>query len=321
MRAVALIVLLAAPSVAAQQPAPARPPAPPGQDIVARDGDRIVVEDDARIEIVRRRAATVRTVFNSAERWLIVLVDYAQPGQFPDGNVDIAYRYTDLGGAWPMGERWEGLTTVEEYFPVIAFAPVSRGIGVVTPAGVVQLLPPAAAPDMAPVVDSRASAVLTFRGASTSGIGRKPPVGFDQAEREQITQAANNATFHTSSGISATGGSNSGPSGTANAWISAASSAAPVRADFNTSGSPRKIRDVTPVYPQGARAAGVRGIVLLEATIAADGSVTDVRVLRSIPLLDQAAIDAVRQWQYEPHVVNGTPKPVRMTMAVPVYPN
>jgi protein TonB len=54
----------------------------------------------------------------------------------------------------------------------------------------------------------------------------------------------------------------------------------------------------------------------MEATIGADGKVSDVRVLRSIPLLDQAAMDAVRQWEYAPTVLNGTPVPVLMTVTL-----
>ena len=59
-----------------------------------------------------------------------------------------------------------------------------------------------------------------------------------------------------------------------------------------------------------------QGVVILEATIGADGKVKDVRVLRSIPLLDQAAIDAVRQWEYTPTLLNNVPVPVIMTVTV-----
>ncbi|MND07525.1 Gram-negative bacterial tonB protein [compost metagenome] len=60
----------------------------------------------------------------------------------------------------------------------------------------------------------------------------------------------------------------------------------------------------------------MQGVVIIEATISTTGTVTDVRVLRSIPLLDQAAIDAVRQWQYSPTLLNGVPVPVIMTVTV-----
>jgi TonB family protein len=80
--------------------------------------------------------------------------------------------------------------------------------------------------------------------------------------------------------------------------------------------APVKIKDVKPVYPPIAQSARVSGIVIVEAVIGADGRVGDVRVLRSIPLLDQAAIDAVRQWEFVPTLLNGAPTAIIMTMTV-----
>ena len=79
---------------------------------------------------------------------------------------------------------------------------------------------------------------------------------------------------------------------------------------------PRKISDIAPVYPGIARAARVEGVVILEAVIGEDGSVSDVRVLRSIPLLDAAAMEAVRQWRFTPTLLNGKAVPVVMTVTV-----
>jgi protein TonB len=79
---------------------------------------------------------------------------------------------------------------------------------------------------------------------------------------------------------------------------------------------PKKLKDVTPVYPQLATLARVQGVVILECTISPRGRVTDVRVLQSIPLLDQAAVDAVKQWIYTPTLLNGAPVPVIMTVTV-----
>lgn len=79
---------------------------------------------------------------------------------------------------------------------------------------------------------------------------------------------------------------------------------------------PLKISDIAPVYPPIARAAHVQGVVILEAVIAEDGSVRDVRVLRSIALLDAAATEAVRQWRFTPTLLNGDPVPVVMTITV-----
>ena len=89
----------------------------------------------------------------------------------------------------------------------------------------------------------------------------------------------------------------------------------PVRVGRNIS-PPTKTRDVQPRYPEVARAARVQGVVILEVTIGSTGVVTDVSVLRSVPLLDDAAIAAVLQWQYTPTLLNGVPVPVIMTVTV-----
>lgn len=80
--------------------------------------------------------------------------------------------------------------------------------------------------------------------------------------------------------------------------------------------APRKIRDVAPRYPAIAQSSRVEGVVILEAVIAEDGSVQDVRVLRSKPLLDDAAVEAVRQWRFTPTLLGGQPVPVVMTVTV-----
>jgi periplasmic protein TonB len=80
---------------------------------------------------------------------------------------------------------------------------------------------------------------------------------------------------------------------------------------------PRKIRDVKPVYPAGALPLRAQGAVLIEAVIGPDGRVQDAKVLHSVgPFLDQAALDAVRQWAYEPTLLNGDPVTVVMTVVV-----
>lgn len=73
------------------------------------------------------------------------------------------------------------------------------------------------------------------------------------------------------------------------------------------------MRSVDPVYPEQARRAGISGEVLLQATIDEKGRVSDVKVVRGHRLLNAAAIEAVRQWQYSPALLNGNP------MSVPTY--
>ena len=79
---------------------------------------------------------------------------------------------------------------------------------------------------------------------------------------------------------------------------------------------PRLIRRVEPRYPEIARQAGIHGVVILEAMTDIHGRVIDVRILRSLPLLDEAVVEAVRQWIYEPLMVNGRPRPVTFTVTV-----
>jgi protein TonB len=80
---------------------------------------------------------------------------------------------------------------------------------------------------------------------------------------------------------------------------------------------PPLLRKVNPAYPAIARSARVQGVVIVELTVDAQGLVADARILRSIPLLDQAALDAVRQWQYQPTLLNGVPVSIVITATVP----
>lgn len=89
----------------------------------------------------------------------------------------------------------------------------------------------------------------------------------------------------------------------------------PVRAGVDVR-QPKKIHDVRPVYPPLALTARVEGMVIIEATIDVDGGVTSARILRSHPLLDEAALDAVRQWRFTPTLLNGVPVPVILTVTV-----
>lgn len=91
--------------------------------------------------------------------------------------------------------------------------------------------------------------------------------------------------------------------------------AAPVRAAGEVR-MPRLVKRIEPAYPEIARQAHIQGTVILEATTDSYGRVAGVKVLRSVPLLDEAAVDAVRQWLYEPMVVNGRPRGVVFTVTL-----
>ena len=79
---------------------------------------------------------------------------------------------------------------------------------------------------------------------------------------------------------------------------------------------PRLISSTLPAYPAMARSANVEGDVVIDTTIDAAGKVTGMKVVSGSPLLRQAALEALRQWRYEPSKLNGEPVPVEMTVTI-----
>ena len=79
---------------------------------------------------------------------------------------------------------------------------------------------------------------------------------------------------------------------------------------------PALIYRVEPVYPGVAVSANVEGTVILEAIVDQEGRVESVRVLRSVSVLDRAAVEAVKQWRYSPVILNGIPEKFILTVAV-----
>ncbi len=79
---------------------------------------------------------------------------------------------------------------------------------------------------------------------------------------------------------------------------------------------PRLTHYVAPVLSDLAKAAGAKGTVVIEATIDESGTVAEAHVIRSVPLLDRPALDAVKQWKYTPTTLNG--KPVRTIATISV---
>jgi protein TonB len=90
---------------------------------------------------------------------------------------------------------------------------------------------------------------------------------------------------------------------------------APVRAGGDIK-EPKRIHYVEPTYPTIAKQAKVSGMVIIEATIGKDGSVRDAKVLRPAPLLDEAALAAVKQWKYTPTTLGGVPVEVLLIVTV-----
>jgi protein TonB len=80
--------------------------------------------------------------------------------------------------------------------------------------------------------------------------------------------------------------------------------------------APALIYRVEPEYPWVAISGKISGTVILEATVNEAGEVTNVTVLRAIPLLDKSSIAAVKQWRYEPLLLNGAPAPFILTVTL-----
>jgi protein TonB len=79
---------------------------------------------------------------------------------------------------------------------------------------------------------------------------------------------------------------------------------------------PRLTKRVEPIYPEEAKKNEIEGVVIIEATTNTKGDVIDTKVLRSIPALDQAALDALKQWKYEPMIINDQPYGVIFVVTV-----
>jgi TonB family protein len=268
-----------------------------GQRIQARDGDVIVADIGATLRVVRHAEGQARVVYNAAGRWLIVLLDHTGPNGTPDGFVDASYFFRDVQ-SWPLAERWDGAAAVDEYS--MAGDPLT-GLGLKTPDAFVQLIT-SIGPSRGSAFADPSATVVAFGGF---GRGSRSMVGFDVAEQRQIASLMRPPPPGRTTPPAVTYGVRS--------ESQLPAPLAPVRVGGNIR-QPAKIADVRPVLPAEAAQAGIRGVVILEITVGVDGSVTDAKVLRSIPLLDQAALDAVRQWRYEVTHLNGQPVPVIMTV-------
>jgi protein TonB len=76
------------------------------------------------------------------------------------------------------------------------------------------------------------------------------------------------------------------------------------------------LRNTNPVYPAIAKAAGVQGAVTLQATISKSGTIENLRAVSGPPMLQQAAMDAVKTWVYRPYLLDGQPVEVETTVQV-----
>ena len=297
-------------------------PLPEGRRIDAQDGDLIVSDGDARIRFLRRRNAVVRIIFNSTDHWAVMLADYVPTNGKADGYVDNTYNWRGIAGNWPIDERWEGTAVVEDYQSP-GFG--ASGFGIVLPQGRIQFLNNGPARNGG-FEDPTALAVLNYRAGGTGGAARET---FDQAEPRVIANLAANAQSGSFSSFSGPGGVSGGVSivtgGVAGATSTGVTSSAregnaPLRVGGNIA-MPRKIHDAAPVYPEALRQSGVGGVVILELIVGPDGNVTSAKILRGqLPDLDRAAIDAAKQWRYEPTLLNGVAVPIILTATITVRP-
>lgn len=281
-----------------------------------------MLDDDARVQIVHRKQGFVRALYDSERGWLMLLLD-AQTGQSsPDGTVDWSYRFAGVAGDWPLGDRWEGPAAIEQYRPA-GTGPSAMGIVLETSAGTISLL--------SPPNDRMAREATVQMRHQNAGSGSTPGLSFEAAERRQLAGLARDSadtSGTTVSRMSLPAGGQAAMSTTVTAssrMIRTTPGQLPDGAPAYRVGgpivAPRKVHDVPPVYPERARSAGIAGVVIVEATIGSTGAVTAARLLRGQPLLDEAALAAVRQWRYEPALLKGVPVPIVMTVTVAFPPS
>ncbi len=255
-----------------------------------------------------------------------MLVDQVTATKPADGRVDLTFNAIKVEGEWPLGARWEGRATVDDYSIATELGMV--GLGINTGSAFVQVLANGPGPRDARVIfrDPAAVATVTFSGG---GRGSGSNETLDQAEQRQATAVSRSASGLPPAGLATSeslaftttgsGGTVRGAVGGVVGVAPAASGYPPPNAPVRVGGNiktPTRIQDAEPVMPAVALQAGVRGVVILEIIIAPDGHVSSAKVLRSIPLLDAAAVEAALKWRYEPTLLNGAPVPVIMTAPV-----
>jgi TonB family protein len=259
-----------------------------GRIIEARDGDTVIVRDKDRVRVVKRTPGRVRIAVNQARGFVVVMLDKGA-----DGRADWVYRFS-IDKPYPLEAPWEGDAEVDEYFEP---SRAGGGIGVVTSQGVIQFLSTMpgtedrhAAPNSLAIVRTHGSS----SGSVSDTFAAVEPYWLEGRENEYRSGAG--AGYRAS--VSMKASSAPPPQSGSFSFGSGPTSNAP--APEQGFSGPRRIHRVDAVQPEAARTANVAGIVIVEVTVAVDGSVTNARVLRSMPLLDEAALVAVRQWRYEP---------------------
>jgi len=174
-----------------------------------------------------------------------------------------------------------------------------------------------------PAVPSRPSAPAapSLRQGVPEGSqqGSAPSAAATPAQPSATPASENGAISSSASPQSAPGGvaapAHQSKSATAGTAVASGPASAPVHLSSSAADSLLVTR-VDPVYPPLAQKMHVVGLVVLDATIGKDGSITSVKLLRGEPILARAALDAVRQWKYHPYSVNGQAVEVRTEINV-----
>ena len=299
------VVLLAAVPLATARAQPL--PTASGRVIEAAEGDVVVVPSGARVAIVTRSQVQARLVYVAAQQTLLLLTDPAIGfgAGMPDAK---GFRRWQMQNPWPLEPRWEGSATIDEYMPS-GHAPF--GLAIHTDRGTILVGSPFgqdAALTPAPVAVVR----------STSASSRMASGSFDEIEQAWLAGGENALLGGPSGRVQLRG------SGAVGAVVTAESSSsapgAPVRVGGNIR-APTRTHAVEPDYPQAARAAGVQGVVVLELASARMARYPTRASFGRSRSSDQAALDSVRQWRYEPTLLNGVPVPVIMTATVNFSPS
>jgi periplasmic protein TonB len=267
-----------------------------GRIIDARDGDTVIVRENMRVRVVKRTSGIVRIAVNQPRGFIVVMLDKGG-----DGRADWVYRF-NLDQPYPLEAPWEGAADVDEYHEP---GRPSGSIAVVTPQGVIQFISGAPGP---PGPHAVPNALAIIRSQSTTGgvvsdaFDVVEPYWLEGRENEYRPGGGQRPNVRSSLSMKAV---TRLPDGSL-----------PPEAFV----APRRIHRVDPTVPEVARAANVSGVVIVDITVAADGTVTKARIRRSIPLLDEAALTAVRQWRYEPARRHGQPVEHETTEGVYVGP-
>ena len=302
----AVLLTAALPSPSTAQPPPIENS---GRVIETVDGDVVVVNSTDRVLIVRRFRGFGRFVLNPDTSRLLLVMDTTDVGM-PEGSKRLHSWHLTDAAAWPFGRRWDGAVTVDTFQPGGPRMPIGQMLH--TDQGAVFI----GRPNGFTLTPTPMAILNSDRGQSGQGSGT-----LDEIEQRWLAGGddalSSGARASLSMSATATGPRHPAMPSSPDVQpsIEGARAAGPHRVGGNIS-PPRLTQRVEAVTPPTAREAGIAGVVILELTIGPDGKVVNARILRSIPLLDEAALTAVRQWEYEPTVVDGVPVPVILTATV-----